>query len=145
MTSSDNVSNMANQNSYKYTSDGKFFILDSTALNAEEIIIPVALLDELIECGVPVEDLSHLLLARYESAQQEYPRVIRPELIREGWADKTVKNCHIEQQEYSPMRTLSPENRKSLTRLLDDLNQQIEKDKNRLSQRLLRLFLNQKK
>lgn len=45
----------------------------------------------------------------------------------------------------SPVRKLSPENRQTLTVLLNDLNEQIEKDKDRLSQRLLRLFLDRKR
>lgn len=45
----------------------------------------------------------------------------------------------------NPERKLSPENRKALTALLNDLNKQIEADKDRWSQRLLRLFLDKKR
>jgi hypothetical protein len=44
-----------------------------------------------------------------------------------------------------PAWSMSPENRAALVALLDELNADIERDKNRWSQRLLRLFLDRKR
>lgn len=93
---------MAKRDFCMYTPDDKFFVLGSYARNAEELIVPVALIDEIIERGVSLDDLNRLLLARYETAGRNTRRVRMSELEGEDLTDKTVGVRFFGQDDYHP-------------------------------------------
>lgn len=76
-------------NSAEYSPDGKFLVLESTR-RQEEVKVPVALIDELIERGLSRYDVERLLFVRNLTAGRKTRKVKMKDLVGEDLTGKTV-------------------------------------------------------